>query len=143
LFEERAAMAVASQPCRSLSVLIADDDSANAQSLALLLRVCGHTVATVSDGQAACDWASRYRPDVIFLDLNMPVLGGLEAARRICALPSSRPPLLVALTACDDADSPDRAHAAGFHLHVLKPAEPVHLEVLLQRLAAALAGRTA
>jgi CheY-like chemotaxis protein len=131
-------MVAVAQPCRSLSVLIADDEPANVQSLALLLRLCGHAVATVSDGQAACDWARRHRPDVVFLDLDMPVMGGLEAARRIRELRSSPPPLLVAWTACDDADIPDRARAAGFHLHMAKPAEPIHLEALLQRFAAAL-----
>jgi CheY-like chemotaxis protein len=136
-------MVAAAQPCRSLSVLIADDEPANAQSLALLLRLCGHAVATVSDGLAACDWARRHRPDVVFLDLDMPVMGGLEAARHIRGLWSSPPPLLVALTACEDADISARARAAGFHMHLPKPAEPMYLESLLQRFAAALDERTA
>jgi CheY-like chemotaxis protein len=70
--------------------------------------------------------------------MDIPVMGDLEAARRIRALLSSPPPLLVAWTACDDADIPDRARTAGFHLHVAKPAEPVHLEALLQQFATAL-----
>jgi CheY-like chemotaxis protein len=123
--------------------LVADDETANAPSLALLLRLCGHAAATVSDSQAACDWARRHRPDVVFLDLDMLVMGGLEAARRIRGLLSSRPPLLVALTGWDDAQLPDCTRAAGFHLNKLKPAEPVHLESLLQRFAAALDERTA
>jgi CheY-like chemotaxis protein len=136
-------MAPASHPGHSFSVLVADDEAANSQSLARWLRLCGFEVATVPDGQAACEWARQHRPDVIIMDLAMPIMGGLEAARRIRELPSSRRPFLIAMTAWDAAQIPDRARAAGFDLHVLKPAEPVYLESLLRRFAAVPHGSTA
>jgi two-component system CheB/CheR fusion protein len=70
------------------------------------------------------------------MDLAMPIMGDLEAARRIGELPSSRRPFLIAMTAWDAAQIPDWARTAGFHWHVVKPAEHVYLDSVLRRFAA-------
>ena len=60
-----------------------DDNRDSANSLAMLLRLLGHTVDTAHDGLEAVEKAMTFRADVILLDIGMPRLNGYEAARRI------------------------------------------------------------
>jgi len=119
-----------------LRVLVAEDNPVNALLARTLLARAGCVVEVVSDGEQAVAAAGRGGWDIILLDLRMPVLDGLGAARRIRALrgPSSRAPI-VALTA--DASEEDRqsALAAGMDDFVTKPIDPIRLESVLIRLS--------
>ena len=117
-------------PCR---ILIADDNADAAETLALLLEAEGHAVATAGDGAQALERLQQFQPDVAFLDLGMPVMGGLEAARRIRGLPVGQRVRLVALTGWGQASDRERTRAAGFDLHLVKPltARALH-EALMQ-----------
>ena len=64
-------------------ILVVDDNRDSANSLAMLLKLLGHTVETAQDGLEAVEKAVTFRADVILLDLGMPRLNGYEAARRI------------------------------------------------------------
>ena len=75
-------------------------------------------VAAVSDGMAAVDAATRLRPDVVVLDISMPLLSGVEAATRLLA--DKNPPIVVFLTVHEDGAYRDVAEQLGVAAYVLK-----------------------
>jgi signal transduction histidine kinase/FixJ family two-component response regulator len=116
-------------------VLIVDDNVDATDSLAALLRLRGIRVHTAYEGARALEMAERLRPAVIVLDLGMPGLGGLEAARAIRAEPWGRDVHLIALTGWGQEEDRRRSAQAGFDLHLTKPIDP---DALLRTLADAL-----
>lgn len=104
-------------------IMVVDDLHDSADSLALLFDAMGHTTLTSYDGQQAVDTARRFTPDIVFLDINMPILDGYGAARAIRSELTDSPPVLVALTAVSGPDAKRRADEAGFDFYVTKPAD--------------------
>lgn len=108
-----------------LSVLLVDDDEYNIVVLKNLLPSPPLVVRTAVNGRAALELVREARPDVIFLDLEMPIMGGLEAATLIRALqrgrgePASR---IAAFSAHDDEGTRRQCLEAGFDLYLAKPA---------------------
>jgi PAS domain S-box-containing protein len=117
-------------------VLVADDNRDAADSLGLMLRLGGHIVHAVHDGQEAVDAAGWFRPDLALLDIGMPKLNGFEAARHIREQPWGKTMVLVAVTGWGQEEDRRRATEAGFDLHLTKPVDPDALEKLLAGLAA-------
>ena len=104
-------------------IMVVDDLRDSADSLALLFDALGHTTLTSYDGQQAVAAAEDFAPDIVFLDINMPVLDGYGAARALRKLLVDAPPVLVALTAVSGPDAKRRADEAGFDFYVTKPAD--------------------
>lgn len=105
-------------------ILVADDDEYNRLILMRLLPGSGEPVDTAANGRIALDIVRNRRPDLIFLDINMPVMGGIEALqaiRRHQADAGQPPSMIVAYSALDDPQS--RAHylAHGFDAVLSKP----------------------
>ena len=71
----------------ALTVLVAEDNPINAMMMEEVLRSEGHQVLKASDGEAALDLAERHGPDVILMDVHMPKMNGIEAIKRLRALP--------------------------------------------------------
>jgi CheY-like chemotaxis protein len=122
--------ALAARPA-ARRVLVVDDNIDAADSLKLLLRFQGHDVKTAHDGLAGVEAAADFRPDIVFLDLGMPRLNGLDAARRIREAPWGRAMILVALTGWGQAEDLERARVAGFNHHLVKPIDAASLERIL------------
>jgi CheY-like chemotaxis protein len=135
---EAAAPAPGSQAV-GLRVLVVDDNADARESLAMLLRCLGAVVQVAADGPHGLDAHAEQRFDVILLDIGMPVMGGLEVARRIRAA-GGRQPILVALTGWGQPEDRDRSRDAGFDHHLLKPVELDVLQELLGTLANQAAG---
>ena len=114
-------------------VLVVDDNRDAAESLAMMLEYMGHDVRTAHDGETGIAAVVEFGPEVVLMDLGMPKMGGLEAARRIRAAPRGDEPLLVALTGWGADEDRRRTHEAGFDRHLVKP---VDLEALAESLAA-------
>jgi PAS domain S-box-containing protein len=114
-------------------VIVADDNADAVSTLAEMLRMQGHEVWVANDGMEAIEQASTHRPDAILLDLGMPRIDGLEAARRIRALPGGEQPLIVALTGWGQHADRERTRAAGFDVHLVKPADPEEIVGLIER----------
>jgi CheY-like chemotaxis protein len=114
-------------------VVIADDNQDGADSLALVIQAFGCDVRTVYDGAGAVQAADAFQPHAVFLDLGMPGMDGLEAARRIRALPGGGGMLLVAVTGWGQERDRQQTREAGFDAHLVKPADPWTLRALIAR----------
>ena len=117
-----------------LRILIVDDNRDSADMLATLLTFSGHETCTANDGLAAVDAAANLQPDVIFMDIGLPVLNGYEAARRIRELQCDKKPVLVALTGWGQDADRRRSESAGFDAHLVKPVDDRVLGKLLVEL---------
>ncbi|MEP6873197.1 MAG: response regulator [Burkholderiales bacterium] len=117
-------LATVSKDCR---ILIVDDNQDAAESIATFFRLQGQTVRTAADGARALDEAADFAPDVVVLDIGLPLLDGYEVARRLRQLPATRNAFLLALTGYGQAQDRMRAEEAGFDRHFAKPADPTAL----------------
>lgn len=113
-------------------VLIADDNHDAAESLAALLRMEGHEVTVVHDGEEALSAFESVQPEVALLDIGMPKLNGYEVARNVRRGSLGRAVMLVAITGWGQDNDKAEALAAGFNHHFTKPIEPQHISELLQ-----------
>jgi CheY-like chemotaxis protein len=128
---------VPSGPTTPLRILIVDDNHDSADMLGTLLQLAGHETFAAHDGLAAVEEAARLDPDVILLDIGLPMLNGYEAARRIRQQQGQkRRPLLVAFTGWGQEDDRRRSAEAGFDAHLVKPVDDVVLGTLLADLGA-------
>lgn len=110
------------------NVLVVDDVHDIADTTAIMLRLHGHRVRTAYNGREAVSAVGEERPDVVLLDLNMPILDGFDAAREIRQLHPTPPPLLIAVSALARQGLSSDLQASGFDHHITKPAD---LEALL------------
>jgi CheY-like chemotaxis protein len=115
-----------------LRVLIADDYTDAAQSLALVLAIAGIEPEIAMDGEVALARALEWRPHVCVLDMLMPKLDGREVARYIRAQEWGERALLIALTGRTTAEDRLTARAAGFDHYITKPANPETLVRIIQ-----------
>jgi len=119
-------------PVPGRRILVVDDNRDAAESLAMLLTLQGHEVAVAHDGLDAVEQATAWRPEVILLDIGLPLLNGYEAARRIRAVYEGAPLLLVALTGWGQDSDRQRSSDVGFDAHLVKPVEPAVLAEVLR-----------
>ena len=115
-------------------VLIADDNTDAAESLAMLLELMGNEVRTAADGEEAVEKAEVFRPDVMVLDIGMPRLDGNGAARRVRDAEWGRKTVLIALTGWGQPEDRRKTAEAGFDVHLTKPVDPSSLDALLTEL---------
>jgi signal transduction histidine kinase/ActR/RegA family two-component response regulator len=116
-------------------VMVVDDNVDAAESLAALLRLLGAEVRVIHDGAAALEVLDAFNPVAVFLDLGMPGMDGYETARRMRAQPGARSTVLIALTGWGQERDRSQTAAAGFHHHLVKPAELSALQAVLASLA--------
>jgi signal transduction histidine kinase len=112
-------------------VLVVDDDHTVAQSLSLLLRVLGNQIEIAHDGLEAIALAERFQPEVMLLDIGMPIIDGYETCRRIRAEPWGKSIKIVALTGWGTAEDRRKSAEAGFDAHLVKPAAASSLSQVL------------
>lgn len=136
LIEPRVEVATAPprQGAESMRILVVDDNVDAAESLALLLRLDGHSVRTAYTASAALEQVNSVQSDVILLDIGLPEMDGYQLARRIRATGSRA--RIVALTGYGQAEDIKRGRAAGFDAHLLKPVDlPALNEILASQCA--------
>jgi two-component system CheB/CheR fusion protein len=118
-------------PVRPLRVLLVDDNRYVAELMAMLLRSDGHDVYVACDGLAALESAQTHRPEVVLLDLQLPVMNGYEVARRLRAGEDTKHIFLAAVTGHPQDDDRDPRHEADFDCYLVKPVEPDVLRMLV------------
>ena len=114
-------------------VLIVEDNPDVADSLAMLLDHMGHQAKIVSNGFAALEAVGAETFDAVLVDIGLPGIDGYEVARRMRRLPNFSAKNLIALTGYGQDDARQRALAAGFDLHMIKPINIEQLESILQQ----------
>lgn len=122
-------------PIRPLRILIVDDNTAAADLLSELIKAMGHTVSTAYDGAQAIEVANGLKPEVVIMDIGMPVMNGYEAARTMRLQSWANKAMLIALTGWGQDEDRRRATEAGFDRHIVKPIEPEDIERLIRTVA--------
>src|SRR3954454_7540383 len=104
-------------------ILLVEDNELNRDMLSRRLSRRGHEVVEATDGEAALALAASERPDLILMDMSLPVLDGWEATRRLKAAPVTRPIPVIALTAHAMVADRERSLEAGCDDFDTKPIE--------------------
>ena len=115
-------------------ILIVDDYPDALDIWALYLRSMGYLVSTASNGAEAIAAAERLLPDLIVLDLELPLVSGFDAAKHLRANPLTAAIPLIAATGYSHRGQLDRAREAGFDQIVIKPTDPDALVDEIERL---------
>ena len=113
-------------------ILVVDDNVDAADSLVMLLKFSGYSVAAAHTAEAGLALAQTFQPHFILLDLGLPAMGGYEVARRIRSLPASTGLRIFAVTGYDHEDDKRRTADAGFDAHLVKP---INFDELLTSIA--------
>jgi CheY-like chemotaxis protein len=121
-------------------VLVVDDNHDAADSLSLLIGSMGQDVFTAYDGESALAAAHGFRPDVVLLDIGMPHMSGYEVAQSLRETGAEQPAVLVAITGWGQDADRERATAAGFRYHFVKPIGEAVLRTILEEIAVARRG---
>jgi CheY-like chemotaxis protein len=118
-------------------VLIVDDDPFIRKLIATTLEdVAGFDLIQASDGAEAVDISAREHPELVFLDIDMPRLDGIEACAQIRQHPDTSNATIVMLTATSRTDNERRAEEAGADLFLTKPFSPLDLLRLVDQIGA-------
>ncbi len=120
---------------RAKTVLVVDDDPDNVALLRIVLQLEGHAVTVAADGPAGLDRAASDLPDVVVLDLVMPVMNGLDVLRRLKASPRTAPIPVVVLSAWPDPAAAGWAREAGAAAVASKPIDIGAFADLIQSIA--------
>jgi len=130
--------AVPARPSRKLNILIADDNRTNQRVVAKILERAGHLTTVVGNGEEALDALEQSDFDLVLMDVNMPVMNGLEATKlyRFTALGLPHVPI-IALTADITPEVTLRCKEAGMDACLTKPIEPARLLEVLERMVPA------
>ena|SRR5215213_1232671 len=119
------------------TVLVVDDNADTRVVVRWMLERWGCRVVEAADGREALAQAVEHRPDLVVMDLSMPVADGYEAVRSIRGRAEFSALPVIAVTAFDRAAARDGAAAAGFDHYLSKPIDFKRLEVLVERLTRA------
>ena len=131
---------------RNLRVLIVEDNLDAAEMLQLLVSQMGHLTKVAHDGATAITSATQFAPDVVLLDIGLPVMNGYAVVRALRALPQFLNVHIAAVTGWGQEEDRRKAREAGFDSHFTKPLSPEVLHDLLvtieHRMLSSQTGRT-
>lgn len=115
-------------------ILIVEDNAQNRLLMVDILTVHGYEVIEARDGLEGIQLAHSRKPDLILLDMQMPVMDGLEAARRLKADPETRGIKILAITSFAMKGDRERILAAGCDEYMAKPIDTRELPIVIRRL---------
>ena len=116
------------------TILLVEDTEDNRFMMRRLLEMSGYQVVEATNGEEAVSLAQSERPDLILMDLSLPVIDGLAATRAIRKLEGFGNVPIVAVSAHDTSDFQSDALAAGCDSYITKPIDFSQLEILIARL---------
>ena len=117
------------------TILIVDDDPSIRRLIAATLEdVSGYRMTEAGDGEEALERARQVEPSIVFLDIDMPRLNGIETCRRLKSEPVTADATIVMLTGDSEQEAELEARRAGADLFLTKPFSPLHLLRLVDRL---------
>ena len=116
------------------TILVADDNTANMETVRAYLESRNYQIFTASDGKIAVDMAIALKPDIILMDIQMPEMDGLTAIKLIRANPETANIPIIALTALAMSGDREKCLAAGANEYMTKPVRMRKLSDLIQEL---------
>lgn len=111
----------------SKRILVVEDQHDNRQILRDLLGSVGYTLIEAENGEAAVALATQHKPDLILMDIQLPLMDGYEATRRIKADPALKAIPIIVITSYALSGDEAKARAAGCDAYVTKPYSPRQL----------------
>jgi len=127
------------EAARSLRVLIVEDNLDAAEMLDVTVSQLGHATTLAHDGATAIAVAGQFAPDVILLDIGLPVMNGYAVAQTLRAQPEFNSVHIAAVTGWGQDEDRRKAREAGFDSHFTKPLAPAAVGELLARVAQGMA----
>ena len=121
-------------------ILLVDDEPDIVSTVEFRLKSCEFDVTTAGNGKEALEKATKEKPDLILLDINMPVMDGHEMLGRLRSRPDLKDTPVIMLTAYSDRRDVSKAAELGISDYVTKPFD---FPVLMEKISAALEGKTA
>ena len=118
----------------AIKVLLADDEEDVKIVLKMFLESKGYETCTAYDGLDAIDQARNEKPDVILLDIMMPLVDGFEVCRTLKADPATAQIPIIMLSAASHSESVQKGIDAGAAEYLVKPFEPEHLVKTLEKI---------
>jgi CheY-like chemotaxis protein len=115
------------KPAAAPRILIADDDPSSRELLRSILESCGYEVVEAEDGVQVMERAPDFAPDLVILDIQMPNMDGLEAAKALRNIPSFEKTPIIALTAASSRLLPTDISLTSFTSYLVKPIGPAQL----------------
>lgn len=119
---------------QTVTVLLVEDTEDNRFMMRRLLEMAGYNVVEATNGEEAVKLAGSERPQLILMDLSLPVIDGLAATRAIRKLDGLGKVPIVAVSAHASADFQTEALTAGCNAYITKPIDFSHLEQMIARL---------
>jgi DNA-binding response OmpR family regulator len=119
---------------KAVKVLIADDEEDIKTLVSMYLQSEGYTVLTAYDGLDAISIAERENPDIILLDVMMPVMSGFEVAQQLKANPATKDIPIIMLSAAAQADSIKKGIESGARDYLVKPFEAAKLDAMIRNI---------
>ena len=120
---------------RHLRVLIVEDNLDAAEMLDLLVTELGHVTRVAHDGASAITAATEFAPDVVIMDIGLPVMNGYAVVKTLRERPEFANVHFAAVTGWGQDEDRRKAREAGFDSHFTKPLSPAMLEALLASIA--------
>ena len=115
-------------------ILVVDDHVSTADTLKMFFELDGYEVAAAYNGLEAIELVSGFGPDIVIMDINMPLMNGMDAARSIKEQNPGTNIKFIAVTGLDQSDDRVNILEAGFEHHLVKPVDPNQLRELLTSL---------
>ena len=115
----------------SLKIMVVDDDAEILRFMKSVVVPLGHQIFTFEDSQQAAERAAQQKFDVVFLDVRMPHMDGLELSRRVRATELNGETAIVMLTAMDDIELLRKAFSEGVTFFLTKPVTPARVSSML------------
>ncbi len=125
---------MAEKNTQDCTVLLVEDDEDSRYFMRLELEHLGYLVIEAEDGEKAVEAATSHRPDIILMDLTLPVLDGITAAAKIRAADGLSKVPVIAVTAHQETDFREGAKSVGFDAYVTKPIDMKWLSELIKGL---------
>jgi CheY-like chemotaxis protein len=122
------------EPMLVRRILIVDDNRDAAQTLSELVEVWGYAVAVAFDPEEALQRAREFRPELVILDIGLPVMDGYELAERLRRIPGLEKVPIAAVTGYGQDADRTRAERAGIDAHLVKPVDGRRLRQVLGEL---------
>lgn len=114
-------------------ILVAEDNEVNLKVITDMLSIHSHQVVVAKNGLEAIEMAKKHKPELIFMDIRMPVMDGLEATQRLRAMPEFANTPIICLTATTGV-GPKKLHVVkGCTEHLAKPVQTKELFAILKK----------